>query len=140
LITVSNQIKSEGQTEAQIIAEEAQNNMDGDEQQLERRQQAQSIERRRALLRLHVARVQKELWKEQNASSMSLASKEVEERAIKEEAEEQARKEAEEQASNHGAGASKKPRVEERENETEHVVSIMQMVSCIQTRAEILRS
>jgi hypothetical protein len=67
--------------EAQIIAEEAQNNMDSgeeddegdddDEQQVERQQQtkAQSIERRRALLRLHVARVQKELWKEQNASS-----------------------------------------------------------------------
>jgi hypothetical protein len=68
--------------EAQIIAEEAQNNMDSgeeddegdddDEQQLERQQQAkaQSIERRRALLKLHVARVQKELWKEQNASSI----------------------------------------------------------------------
>ena len=39
-----------------------------------------------------------------------------------------------------GAGAGKKPRVEESESETEHVVSIMQMVSGIQTRAEILRA
>ena len=36
---------------------------------------------------------------------------------------------SETRADGDGAGASKKPRVEESENETEHVVSIMQMVS-----------
>ena len=38
-----------------------------------------------------------------------------------------------------GAGARKKPRVEESENETEHVVSIMQMVSG-HNSSEILRA
>ena len=38
-----------------------------------------------------------------------------------------------------GAGARKKPRVEESENEAEHVVSIMQMVSG-HNASEILRA